>query len=229
MMTYDLLKLSKLSDGKVNLMEYSESDRDQWKNGNISMLTSSLAPEFVKAIIKHKKRKESSRHLSLWYFGEAFVASKLAHSVKEGWFCSFKWLYDPNWVNGKNPNKEKDEIIAGLKRQFYDSALLKYIGEDRLRDLQSIGKKGKMGLPDKPKAPDLWLIDKKGKSHFIEIKRAEANDTPSDAQLAGLALIEKCLKSPVHLVWLYKSGGRIPGNEKFSEYINKFVKFRKLV
>jgi hypothetical protein len=54
-MVTELKRLKKLSDGKVNMMEYFGSEEDQWKDGNIAMLTSSLAPEFIKAIIKHKK------------------------------------------------------------------------------------------------------------------------------------------------------------------------------
>jgi len=212
-MVDNLKKLKKLSEKKINLMEYSEIEEKKWKNGDISMLISSAAPEFIKLIIKHKKRKDSSRHLTMWYFGEAFVASKLASSVQEGWFCSFKWLYDPTWINGKNSDREKDKVIAGLKRQFYNEALMKYIGEDKLRDLQNIGKKEQKGIPYKPKAPDLWLIDKNGKSHFIEIKRPEVGDKPSDEQLVGLALIEKYLKCPVHLLLLYRAGKNIPDNE----------------
>ena len=228
-MVTELKRLKKLSDGEVNMMEYFGYEEDQWKDGNISMLTSSLAPEFIKAIIKHKKRKESYRHLSLWYFGEAFVASKLAPSVKEGWFCSFKWLHDPTWINGKNPDREKDKVIADLKRQFYNEALMKYIGEDKLRDLQNIGKMEQKGMPSKPKAPDLWLIDKNGKSHFIEIKRLEVGDKPSDEQLVGLALIEKYLKCPVHLLFLYRAGKNIPDGERFDNYLKKYEKFKTLI
>jgi hypothetical protein len=224
-----LKNLTKLSEKKINLMEYFEIEEKNWKNGDISMLISSAAPDFIKLIIKHKKRKESSRHLTMWYFGEAFVASKFANSVKEGWFCSFKWLHDPTWINGKNPDREKDKVIADLKRQFYNKALMKYIGEEKLRNLQNIGKKKQKGTIYKPKAPDLWLVDKNGKSHFIEIKRSEVGDKPSDEQLVGLAIIEKYLKCPVHLLLLYRADKKIPDGERFNNYLKKYEKIKALI
>ena len=211
-------------------MAYSEIDEKKWKKGDISMLMSSDAPEFIKSIIKHKKRKDSSRHLTMWYFGEAYVASKLASSVQEGWFCSFKWLHDPTWINGRNPDRENNKVIEALKRIFYNEALMKYIGEDKLQDLQNRGrKKDQEGNTYKPKAPDLWLIDKNGKSHFIEIKKTDVRDEPSDEQLIGLAIIEKYLKCPVHLVLLYRADKNVPDDYKFAKHIKRFEKFKTIV
>jgi len=226
-MSFDLRNLKLLSEGEVQSMQYLNEEIKTWKNGDTAMLTSSSAPGFIKSIITHKKRPESSRHKSAWYFGEAYVANKLAATTKYGWFSSFKWLYNPNWIVGSAFNSGKDQKITELKKQFYEEAIKPNI--DKIKKLHHILKNNKDRFPQKPKAPDLWLIDKDNKRHFIEIKRAEVRDKPSDEQLFGLALIEKYLESQVHLVCLYKEGKNGLVCEEFETQIKKFMKFKNII
>ena len=198
------------------MISYRIEEFQNWRNGDISFLLESHSPQFIKDILKHKKREGSQRSKSTWYFGEAYVASILGDYIEKGWFSSFKWLYDPDWVTGKNPEKEKDPIIADLKREFYKNALMEYIGLEKLNDLQRIGKR------EKAKAPDLWLIDKRECHYFIEVKKGTDSPDKEHKQMMGLALIEKYLKLPTFIVYLYPENKKTLSSDKQTEWLRDY-------
>jgi len=214
--------LNSLSQGKIHEMTYFESELGEWEKGNISQLKNSNAPLFIKNFIEFKKNPESSRCKSPWYFGESYVASKLADFTKKGWYSSFKWLYADKWLKGNTTNR--------FETIFYKEALTTYIG-DKLQKLYNVSNKV-TGFPNQPATPDLWLVDNKGQHHFIEVKTWRWNyvknkwdkDTPKEEQLAGLALIQRFLQGKVYIVLLY------PHNNNpfvsWQNHINQFNDFR---
>lgn len=191
------------NEAQIEFMPYPESLLQAWKSGDYSMLTSSNASDYIKRILVHKAKKRPGRR----FFGEAFIASRV--EMKEGWYNSFKWLTSDKWITGK-----------GLKPEFeqpFHRALSKYIGTDVLANLQRKALSLYCQEKDrflvrkefkKPVAPDLWIIDKRGRFRFIESKLP--HDTIHPHQLAGLALIKKYLKPPfqvaVSVVTLYPEG-----------------------
>jgi hypothetical protein len=136
---YDIKNLKSLSENTICSIEYSFKDIVEWKEGDISLLLDSNSPQFIKDIIKYKKRPKSPRCKSTWYFGESYLVSILSDYIKEGWFSSFKWLHDPEWLTGKNPYNESDPVIKKLKIDFFANALMKYIGPEKLKNMQKIG------------------------------------------------------------------------------------------
>jgi len=194
---FDIENLISLSNSAICSIPYRDEVIKEWERGDISFLLKSKSPQFVKDIIKHKKREESTRCKSTWYFGEAYVASILGDSTQKGWFSSFKWLYEPGWVTGMNPEHEKDPVIAKLKSEFYKTALKEYIDLDKLKIL-----KNNWGA-ERPKAPDLWLIDKSNRHYLIEVKKQSDTPDKEHKQLLGLALLEKYFKMSTFIVYLY--------------------------
>lgn len=197
MIQYNIESLRSLSHNKICSIPYLDEEINHWKNGNISFLLKSNAPQFIKDILKHKKRENSSRFKSTWYFGEGYVASILGDHIQKGWFSSFKWLYDPDWITGKNPEKEKDPIISRLKSEFYTGALKEFIDFNKLTKLQKIWGR------EKPKAPDLWLIDKNNHHYLIEVKKDTDKQDEGNKQLLGLALLEKYFNMSIFIVYLH--------------------------
>lgn len=215
-------ELNSLSQGKIHEMAYCESELEEWEKGNISQLINSNAPLFIKNFIEFKKKPQSSRCKSTWYFGESYVASKLADFTKEGWYSSFKWLYAAKWLTGNTNNR--------FEATFYKEALTKYIG-DKLPKLYNASNKVN-GFPNQPATPDLWLVDNRGQHHFIEVKTWRwdyvndkwKTDTPKKEQLAALALIQFFLHFKVYIILLY------PKNNNplvsWQNHINQFNDFR---
>lgn len=121
------------------------------------------------------------------------MSAILGAQIERGWFSSFKWLYDLNWITGKNPEKEKDRVIRDLKREFYRDAINGHIGLERLKEIQEIGSRLEA------KAPDLWLIDKNKQHYFIEVKKENDKPDREHKQLFGLALLEKYFKRSTYL------------------------------
>lgn len=194
-MTLSLTRLKSLSDHNICSISYCPNIFENWIKGDISFLINSDAPVFIKDILKHKKREDSKGDKSSRFFGEGYLSGLLGAQVKEGWYSSFQWLSDPDWVSGRNPEKERDPVIAELKSRFFKDAIKKYVGLNRLAEMQIIGS------TIEAKAPDLWLVDKKNKQYFIEIKKE--SDEPNFKQFLGLALLEKCLTVPTFIVYLY--------------------------
>jgi len=181
-------------------MSYPESLFQAWISGDYSMLNSSNASDYIKRIIVHKAKNRPGRR----FFGEAFIASRI--EMKEGWYNSFKWLTAEKWITGKGLDPE-------FERPFH-RALMKYIGADRLENLQkkaiSLYKHEKDKSLDaneykKAVAPDLWIINKQGEFRLIESKLP--GDIIHPHQLDGLDLIKNHLKlnSPVitSIIFLY--------------------------
>lgn len=217
LMKHDLEKLEKLYENKVHFMEYPESDLNDWNARKTNFLKASGAPKFIKEILIHKNKKRP--HL---FFGEAYTSAKLGYTTKEGWFNSWDWLSSESWITGQY-SESKDPIINDLKGRFFEDALVKHIGKEKLSDLLEVQKE----FPFKPEPPDLWLIDKNNDHHFIEVKRNK--DVPSEAQLLGLALIDVCLNFQVHLLWLYEESKNPPNKIKFEGYFEKFYNYKERI
>lgn len=220
-MRNSLTKLKRLSDNNICSIPYPPVQYDNWVRGDISFLIDSGAPSFIKDILKHKKREGSSRHQSSWYFGEGYLSTIFGDQVTEGWFSSFKWLSDPEWVSGRNSDKESDPVIAELKSRFYQDAIKKYIGLDMLAEMQIIG------AVIEAKAPDLWFIDKTKRHYFIEVKKEK--DSPDMKQLLGLALLEKCLKVPTYIVYLYPENKGPLSIEKQDKWLRDYNSAKAII
>jgi hypothetical protein len=205
---------------EVKLMDYPKSLLDQWKRGDYSFLSSSSAPEYIKDILIVKAEKRPGRR----FFGEAYIASKLGHTITEGWYNSFKWLTASKWVTGK-----KLEPRFGLP--FYE-ALCNRIGANIIADLQQRAKSYYHGHGNelenkKPVAPDLWLVDANENFMFIESKME--GDQIKPHQLAGLALISKYLKALVCIICLHEEGQTPLASEIMQNYIDKFSMIYRVV
>jgi len=221
---YDIANLKSLSNNVICSIPYPNEEINKWKSGDISFLLKSNAPQFIKDILKHKKREESLRFKSTWYFGEGYVASILGDYIQKGWFSSFKWLYEPGWITGKNTEHEKNPVMAKLKSEFYTNALKEYIDFKKLKDLQ------KIWGTEEPKAPDLWLIDKNNRHYLIEVKKQSDEPDKGNKQLLGLALLEKYFDMSTFIVYLHpenKNTLSIAKKEKWlGDYNSAKIKIR---
>ncbi|MFC1579547.1 hypothetical protein ACFL4N_01395 [Thermodesulfobacteriota bacterium] len=198
---------------KEDLMPYPESYLNNWVEGDYSMITSSKAPQYIEdIIIKKAKARPGTR-----FFGEAYVATTYGKTTKNGWYNSFKWLYADKWYKGEGLEPQFEE-------PFFD-ALVKYVGWTKLHTLQRHARDYVETVGLNPQAPDLWLIDKAGKSCFIEVKKG--SDRIHEGQLEGLALIKKYLNAKVSIVSLYPEGGRVPKRidhtDRFTEIYNSII------
>jgi len=194
-------------------MDYPKSLLDQWKKGDYSLLTASKAPEYIKDILVFKAEKRPGRR----FFGEAYIASSLGHSMTEGWYNSYKWLTGAKWVTGKN-------LEPRFELPFYE-ALRHRVGASIIADLQQRSKEyydrcSRELEYKKPVAPDLWFVDANENFMFIESKMEGDQIRPH--QLAGLALIKRYLKGSIYLMWLYQAGKSPPGAENMQSYVDKF-------
>ena len=171
-----------LSHGlESELMYYPTSLLKAWEEKDYSFLNESRASRYIKEILVCKAERRPGRR----FFGEAFIASKMA--MKDGWYGSFKWLTSKKWGTG-------DGLISRRERLFFE-ALMKHIGPKMLLTLQQKARlswKETKGNIAKPVAPDLWLIGKSGEFIFIESKMPWDSIRPG--QIAGLKLIKKYLK-----------------------------------
>ena len=216
MIKCDIHKLNKLSEYSICDVPYPEDELNKWKNGDISSLLNSSAPQFIKDIIRHKKRESSSRFKSSWYFGEGYLSAILGPQVDKGWFSSFKWLYDAKWVTGENPEEENNRIIRELKREFYRDAIKGQIGLERLQEMQKVGRI--LGA----RAPDLWLIDSNKRHYFIEVKKEGDIPDSENKQLLGLALLEKYFKQSTYLVYLHPVARNILSDKKRGKWLEDY-------
>lgn len=214
---------------KEELLDFDKALIFQWTQGNIDLLINSSAPEYIKKIIRHKKREGSRRKYQEWYFGESYVAVQGADSVKCGWFNSYHWLAEEEWSSEDYvAPREKFPIDRELKIEFH-KALRDNIGLGLLKEIQMYenilyDKFQKDWEYSKPKAPDLWLIDKSGKHHFIEVKM-QPSDTAADHQVAGLAILHKYLNASVKVIRLYEQHQPKPKEHDYSDKFNKYYSF----
>ena len=210
LMTDDFATLEKWSENRIHPMKYASLYYEHWKVHKTDFLKSSAAPDFIKDILIYKNKKKPKA-----FFGEAYVAMILGSSTRKGWFNSWDWISSDDWSKGIY--KSKDPFILQMMHQFYREALQKHLHTmmPKILDIQ-----GHFSL--KPEPPDLWLISRNGKHHFIEVKRGR-NDRPSDEQLFGLLLINKILGHNIHIVWLYdEKQVKLPSDGKMTEYIEKY-------
>jgi hypothetical protein len=131
-------------------------------------------------LMKRKVRGRSRN--SRRFFGEAYVASKT--KARELYYSSSKWLTNPAFVGDRELRDRNHEQIRG--------ALHEHFGSDQLRTLQRavarLSFKCRKQLAGKaPTAPDLWLVDRRGRHRFVEVKLP--GDSVAPHQIAGMAAI----------------------------------------
>lgn len=100
---------------------------------------------------------------------------------EQGWYGSFKWLTSPRYLDGRGLTGYAAEFARALRAHFED-----------LGRFQQRARRLGQALGAKPVAPDLWLIVD-GRHRFIEVKLP--GDSVSARQLAGMALIGRCLRA----------------------------------
>jgi len=164
----------------------------KWRMGDYSMLTSANIPSYIKQIIVQKAKVRPGRR----FFGEAFVAISMSKEIKDGFYCSYKWLTAEKWITGK-----------GLKPEFeipFYEGLHKYIGTGNLKEIQKRSNKYRESHDgNRPVASDLILIDNKDRLMFLEIKLPR--DTIRPNQIPGLAILKSFepLNADVSIISLY--------------------------
>lgn len=214
---------------KEDLLGYDNIFLEQWKKGNINILLNSSAPEYIKKIIRHKKRDGSRRKYQEWYFGESYVAVKKSETTKHGWFNSYHWLAEEEWADENYIfPREQFSIDRELKIEFRQ-ALKDNIGFDLVKKIQRhaniLYDNFQKDLEDsKPKAPDIWLIDNEGKHYFIEVKM-RPKDTAANHQVAGLAILHKYLNASIKVIRLYDKQRPEPEKNNYSIEFNKYYSF----
>ena len=105
---------------KEEVMSFPPEFMKRWRNGDYSLLISANIPPFIKQIIVHKAKVRPGRR----FFGEAFVAASFSSNIKDGFYCSYKWMTAKKWYTGKGLKPE-------FEKPFYDG-LHKYIGTENL-------------------------------------------------------------------------------------------------
>ncbi len=105
---------------KEEVMSFPPEILKRWRKGDYSLLTSANIPSYIKQIIVQKAKVRPSRR----FFGEAFVAVSFSSKIKDGFYCSYKWMTVKKWITGKGLKPE-------FEKPFYDS-LHKYIGTENL-------------------------------------------------------------------------------------------------
>lgn len=194
---------------------------EAWEKGDYSFLRKSAASDYIKKILIHKAQARPGKR----FFGEAYIASRI--EMVDGWYNSYKWLTESKWLSG-----------YGLKPEFegpFHKALTKHFEKESLVNLQEkaslLFKNYRSDFFDcgryrKPVAPDLWLVTLEGAHIFLESKLPE--DCVKASQLAGLALIRKCLgeskKVQVSVINLYPEGSTPKGEKDALEAFSYFYK-----
>ena len=141
-----------------------------------------------KCKLKAKASKRNAR-----YFKETFVLNYYSNKYVRGRYShSFHCLYGKSWLDGK-PRGE-------LQQEFYDD-LITYFSKDKIRlvQTQAMNYLDKYGI--NPSMPDVWLINNRGKSWFVEVKKYD--EEIIEGQIEGLALIKRFLKSRISIIRLY--------------------------
>ena len=145
-------------------------------------------------LLRKKARGRAAR--TRRFFGEAYVASRTPH--REAYYGSFKWL-----SNRRFAGSERFPAGSAYRQQErFREALQKHFGQKRIEKLQrasqSLSRSCRKELAGKqPTAPDLWLVDRRGRHRFIEVKLP--GDSVAPHQLAGMAAIACVLNTPHHV------------------------------
>jgi hypothetical protein len=164
---------------------YRDSVLSRWRSGHYDILEDKRISNFIRDILRHKLSRRHSSHRNgrtgdRRFFGEAYVASQLAHD--HGWYGSFKWLTSPLCLTQESASGEyAGPFWAALRLHFKDCLPDVHASASRLCDLSNCRR---------PMPPDLWLITG-GKHQFIEVKLR--GDKVRDSQIAGLVVIASCL------------------------------------
>ena len=191
-----------MSELRIETLTFSEAERQRWRTGKGDMLENSSASPFLKRVLAKKHRVRPTR-----FFGEAFVASRMSHA--EGYYCPFKWLTSSTWANADALEaKDSAEFKRALARHF-----------PKLGELQAKAAAfAKVLGGSKPVAPDLWLVVN-GEHRFVEVKLPK--DAVAPQQLAGLALLAKCLPSqkPVSVILVNLDNSA----DQFDEFANQLT------
>ena len=144
-----------------------------------------MSAEFVK-LLKRKRRGRASR--TRRFFGEVFVASLIPH--REAYYNSVKWLTNPRFARTRElVDADHERLRAALHLHFGEARIAK-LQREVMRLARRFSKELRQKLPT---APDLWLVDKRGKHRFIEVKLP--GDSVAPHQLAGMAAIATVLGS----------------------------------
>ncbi len=194
-----------LIDIKENLMPYPESLLTKWQLGDYSMIIKSDVSEYIRRIIVQKAKTRPGRR----FFGEAFVAVSFSSKIKDGFYCSYKWMTVEKWYTSKGLKPE-------FEKPFYDG-LHKYIGTENLKEIQKRSNKYRKGHDGiRPVASDLILIGNTGRLMFLEIKLP--GDTIRPNQIPGLAILKSFepLKPDVSIISLYPENTTPPKPKEYS-------------
>lgn len=214
-------------------LPYDFEELSQWqsnKDNCIDILLKSKAPLSIKRTVGYKKgfiidengkclgrRKDNPCPRGTMHFDVAKVVVNNLDNIKLGWYGSYDWLKDFDWI--VSPDSFVPTSSDTFSKEFekiYQKALIKYIGIPKLKQLQENAKK----LP-KVAEPDLWFIKKNGTFQFIEAKLD--NKTVSDSQLAALALLKKTLNADVKIIRVHQRNKKVKINDwsdKFSFFYN---------
>ncbi len=192
---------------KEDIVPYRKALLEAWINGDYSMLTSSTSSDYIKKIIVRKAKKRPGTR----FFGESFVSSLLYKKMNEGWYSSYQWLTSDQWLTGKS-------LTSRFEKLFYE-ALHTHLGTDPLTKIQNNSKNFLYKNKIKPRAPDLWLIDKSGEHHFIECKKG--SDKIHCGQIESLAIIKKYLKCLIRIINLYPEGSKLPKQIDYTEIFSR--------
>ena len=135
-------------------------------------------------LLRRKARGRTAR--TQRFFGEQFVASRRTH--RQVHYSSAKWLTNGRFLReAKLKDPDHEALRVALHRAF---------GRSRLEALQNAAARlfeahSKSLGGKRPTAADLWLTDRRGRHHFIEVKLP--GDKIAPHQLAGLALLHTVL------------------------------------
>ncbi len=158
-------------------MSFPPAFLERWRNGDYSLLTSANISSYIKKIIVKKAKMRPGRR----FFGEAFVAVSMSKEIKNGFYCSYKWMTAKKWITGKG-------LKPVFEKPFYDG-LHKYIGTENLKEIQKRSNKYREShAGTRPVASDLILIGNNGRLMFLEVKFP--GDTIRPNQIPGLAILK---------------------------------------
>jgi hypothetical protein len=170
----------------VTRRRYDVTSLRGWAKRQRNVLSFPPSSEDFAKFLRRKVRSREAR--TRRFFGEAFVASKTPHRAV--FYASFKWLTNPRFAGSA--------VLLDPEQERFRAALHKHF-TGRIEKLQSVAnalaktcRKDLEGIA--PTAPDLWIIDKRGRHRFIEVKLP--GDSVAPHQLAGMAAIVSVLSGP---------------------------------
>ena len=189
---------------KEEVMSFPAVFLERWRMGDYSLLTSANIPSYIKQIIFQKAKVRPGRR----FFGEAFVAVSFSSKIKDGFYCSYKWMTAEKWITEKGLKPE-------FEKPFYEG-LHKYIGTENLKKIQTRSNKYRESHNgNRPVASDLILIGNNGRLMFLEIKLP--GDTIRPNQIPGLAILKSFepLNADVRIISLYPEGKKRPEAKEY--------------